>query len=146
MYFIVKWCGMLLLFCSCAFAGFQKAAALRKRVKLLDAVDEALEELDQLIKADGRERNILLRETFGKRHLLLEGTSVLQDGEDRRLVDTFLADFGKGDIAGECRRIALCRGLLQLRREAARKTVAERSRVYQVTGICVGAAVCIFWI
>ncbi|MCQ2448755.1 MAG: stage III sporulation protein AB [Clostridia bacterium] len=146
MYFIVKWCGMLLLFCSCTLVGFQKSAALHKRVKLLDTVDEALEELEQLVRCDGRERACLLRETFGKRGILENSVALLQDDEDRRLVETFLREFGRGDAAGECKRITLCRGLLQLRRKSARQLENERSRVYRVAGICLGAAGCIFWI
>ncbi len=143
---VVKWCGMILLFCSCTLAGFRKAAVLQRRVKRLEHADAALEELEQLVRSDGRERAVLLRETLGRHGLLESGKVLLFDPEDRRILQDFLTAFGGGDTETECRRIGLCRALLRQQAKAARKIADERARLYKVTGLCLGTAGCIFWL
>ena len=140
----IKFLGLILLFCSCTAAGFWKAAALRRRVKTLDAVDTALSELSRRVASDGRERQFLLAETITKRGLSAENPFLSAD--DRKMLAEFLLSFGSGDAETEQHRIALCRGNLHEQRNAAKRAADERARLYRVTGFCMGAAGCIFWL
>ncbi len=144
MAFFIKGCGMVLLLVSCTLAGFRKAAWLQRRVRVLDEIDAALEELAQRLQSDGRERNALLTETFGKRGLLSSQTVL--SAEDRSMLTEFLSTFGGGDPTTEQKRIALCRSLFHERRNAAKSQADERARLYKVIGICVGCAGCLFWL
>ena len=147
----VKAAGLLLIFISCAAAGFSAAYRLKTRLKVLEETVCALERLDSRLRYEGTERKRLLRAAFGDDRIVFEGNAAHFNApslkkEDTEPIRELLASFGGGDTEAEHSRIRLCRELTEERVRAAAADHNRLGRVYCTLGLCVGAVCCLIFI
>lgn len=147
----VKVLGLIMLFISCAAAGFSKTARLTARKKRLEKIIAGLRMLDCRLRYEGTERQRLLTDAFGGDTVVFDGAAPQLrapelSAEDFQPLYEFFFDFGSGDTETEHKRIRICCELLGSRLKTAEKDCAQLGRVYCVLGMCAGGICCLLMI
>ncbi len=160
----------LLLFSACAYAGFAKARAVKRRLNVTEGFLVDIRQLSILMRykmspirelvlqLEGSELNEFweaflkelegsasLNEAWQKALLKLReegGFSCLTDAE-ARVISDFGAAFGTSDIAAQRGNMEMALERFGVRAEALRREVAEKGKMYRSLGVLSGLAAAI---
>lgn len=109
---LIKFVGLLTVLASSTLLGVLKSEKLKKRTEELNEVCLSLNKLGSLIRLDAGEKNKLLRLSFPKTILSVNGNDIKTVGfalknTDKELLSKFIENIGMSDKESEYTRIAV---------------------------------------
>ena len=143
----VKLAGVLLVVLSCSLAGFFKSRCILLRVKKLSLFCDGTDLLFEYIQQGNCELKTALKTAFIKCEFInfekTEANCCDNDliAEDKQLINDFLHSLGYSSKKAECDRIKSFSSLMQKRLKQAENDMAQKSKIYQTFGICIGLAI-----
>lgn len=143
----VKLSGIFLIVVSCAAAGALKSLSIKNRSKKLSDFCDGLDTLYEHIEQGGTELFYAINNSFCKCNFLCfeNNKFYCKDSdlsrEDKAAIDEFLVHLGVSAKKAECDRISSFRIAMQKRLKDAEKDTAQKSKIYQTFGICIGLTI-----
>lgn len=142
---IFKILGVVMIAVSSALIGFLKSRSLMLRCKKIELVYDGTAILYECINQGGCELDCALKNAFLKCDFLqfekgrysCNNDSDLTD-DDKALINDFLKEVGKSVKSVECDRINAFRIRVKSRFDEAQKNCAQKCKVYQTFGVCIG--------
>lgn len=130
--------GLLSILLVCTAAGFMKAFSLKGRYDNLVTVKNGILKLRERIRLHSGNKSCLLTQCFP--------ASITLNGDDKKLFDEFIENFGKGDTREEIERSGAYASLFETKIKEAKKEADEQQRLYKTLGFLSGLFLCIFFI
>ncbi len=148
---VIKAIGLLLIFISAAFLGVFFSIRVRKRVKKIEGLCDAVKSLAADIKIGSYSRETLILKRFKENTVYISGGKPTVDrtylkGEEADILADFLSELGQRDRLFEYERAAAFSNRLE---EIFKKASAESDkicRLYCSMGTLIGIMLCILFI
>ncbi len=148
----IKLLGIILIVISCSAAGFMKSLSVKARSRKLLMFCDGLDALYAYIEQGGCELYTAINSSFLKCGFICyeNKNTVCCDNdlnrEDKTLIDEFFASLGHSTKKAECDRISACRISMQKRLNEAERDTAQKCKLCEIFGICIGLTIGIFLI
>lgn len=152
MLWTIKLTGIVTVLLSCTLFGFYKGFSIRQRLIKIQKLTAALDNLYEHIKYGEKELPEAFKLlSFQCSFLQINGgTAHCKDNdlseEENELINDFFDSLGKNAKQAECERIAAFKKTLDTRLAGARLECAQKSRLWQTGGVCIGIAAAIMMI
>lgn len=136
--------GTALIVFVCSAAGFFKGLSIKTRYKKLLLFCSGIEMLYEYIEQGGYELNKAIKNAFLKCSFicLKDGSFFCVDNdlnnEDKTLINDFLSSLGCSTKKTECDRIKTFAINIKKRLKEAENEAAQKSKIYQTFGVCIG--------
>ena len=142
----VKLLGIILIVATFTAAGFFKSLSLKSRCKKLSAFCDGLDTLYGYIEQGGCELSAAIKNSFCKCDFLhFENRKIVCCDNDlkgeKTEINEFFKDLGASAKKAECDRIGQFSLRLKKQLCEAEKDYAQKCRVYQTFGVCIGLAI-----
>ncbi len=144
--FIIKAIGVFLIVVSSALIGLLKSRSLQERRKKLGLLLDGTNIFLNYIQQGECELEIAIKNAFLKCNFLnLNGKKILCcDNDlknDKALIEDFFRVLGNSTKMIECNRINQFKIKLKSRLNEAENDVAQKVKIYQILGICIGLTI-----
>ncbi len=141
--FVIKIIGILLVVATCAFIGTLKSRALFERRKKLMLVLDGVNMLYTYIDQGEFELHIAINNAFSKcTFLQFCKDEILCDDEDLKkdklLIEDFFSRLGNATKKIECDHINYFILKLKVHLKQSEEDIEQKSKIYQIMGICGG--------
>ncbi len=143
----VKVAGIIICVLSATLFGFLKGVSLKSRVKKLRQLSLALDTLYEHINYGEIPLEEALKKSFYSCDFIkLRGFSVTFqdsdfDAEERQIINEFFVCLGRSGKKAECERIKATAAILRKKEIQANNTVAEKAKLWQTGGVCIGLTI-----
>lgn len=149
--FAIKLCGVVIIVAASTFIGFCKSRALTSRSKKLTLLLDGINNLYENIEQGGCELDKAVKSSFEKCDFLSfkNGKCICEDNDltnDKAYIEEFFQSLGFSVKKAECERINAFVIKLKNHIKDAENDVAQKCKVYQAMGICVGLTIAILLI
>lgn len=140
----VKAAGVILIVISCSMAGFLKSRCVLARVKKMSLFCDGLELLFEYIEQGNCELKTAFKTAFSKCGFLTfeKNNAVCRDNdltvEDKILINEFFCSLGTSAKKAECDRINNFKIKMKTHLKDIETNMAQKSKIYQTFGICIG--------
>ena len=146
----LKLLGVLFVIFSCSFLGFRMANQLKTRAKTLRNFSVSLDSITVYIRMSDLHIEEILEKClpsgmkYDGKGLIAENSLCLKES-DRILINEFLTDLGMCDTDCLINKCKSYRELLLTAIGEADKEVAEKYRLFSVSGILIGVTLSFLW-
>ena len=141
---VFKASGVALVVLSCSMFGFCKSRSVSARAKKLSLFCGGLDLLFEYVEQGSLELEPAIEKSFAKCSFINKQQSgfVCVDcdlsSEDKDIITDFLSKLGFSAKKAECDRIAALKIVMQKRAQAAYDETAQKCKLWQSFGICIG--------
>lgn len=145
--FWIKFLGIILIVFSCSTVGFLKSASIKKRSQKLTCFCEGLDMLYEYVEQGGTELYYAIKKSFSRCEFLHSSGNrffcedIDLNREDKALIDNFFKSLGISVKKVECEHIHNCKSGMKIRANQAENDVNQKSKIYQMFGICIGIVI-----
>ena len=141
---MIKLVGILLIIICCSMVGYLKSSHIKNRVKKLGLIYEGAQLLFENIQQGKYELGKAVKKSFikcgfikfEKQNIFCEDADL--SANDVKVVNEFLNSLGFSTKKIECDRIKNFGLLIQKRLSEAEAERAQKSKIYQTFGVCIG--------
>lgn len=150
MLFFIKSMGVFLVVASFSFAGFLKAASLRARSKKLLLFCDGLHLLKEYIEIGSETLQETMEKSFRKCEFIkIQNSNIFCNdkdlsAQDNAAINEFFSSIGFSAKKTECEKINNFMLNIGERFEEAKNVAAQKCKIYQTFGVCIGLVVGIF--
>ena len=152
MLWIIKLTGIITVLLSCSLIGFYKSFSLKQRLIKIQSLTAALNTLYEHINYGDKELPEAMKFLTAQCPFLeiSGGAAYCQDSdltdEENKLINDFFLTLGRNGKQAECERIKAFKGILADRKSTLQQDSAQKSRLWQTGGVCIGIAAAIMMI
>ncbi len=140
----IKIVGILLIIICCSMAGYLKSCHVKNRVKKLSLIYDGVQLLFEYIQQGKCELEKAVRKSFFKCGFIkFEKQNIFCSDfdlnvNDIKIVNEFFDSLGYSTKKAECDRIKAFSLVVQKRLNEAESERAQKSKIYQTFGVCIG--------
>lgn len=161
---MIKLLGAIMLICSATTIGFLFSKRLNNRKKFLMSFESFLSSVQTYIRYDNSRIETVIEKSLGDESLDSLKEAVCKDldkpfstrfknwtknlspflgltTDDKRLLDEFGAELGVTDLNGQIKHIELYKTLFSKAVNEAQSEITQKSKLYKMTGFCMGAVI-----
>ncbi len=136
---VIKFTGIVLVFCGFAFFGFFKSFSKREYIRRLKEIISSLDMADNMLRLGALSREKILKTSFSE-------IDKPMPPKINRCLNAFFSDFGSGDTQTERGRIRSLKKELLSEIDRQEAEYKSSGRLWRTAGVCTGLAICIMLI